>query len=66
MATRGRRATGAVVREAATGEVLLELGESIGVATNNVAEYSRPDGRAYRRRPTSVQSRSRCGWTPSL
>ncbi len=30
---------GAVVREAATGEVLLELGESIGVATNNVAEY---------------------------
>lgn len=31
---------GAVVREAATGEVLVELGESIGVATNNVAEYS--------------------------
>ncbi|MBX6748879.1 MAG: bifunctional RNase H/acid phosphatase [Micromonosporaceae bacterium] len=30
---------GAVVREAATGEVLVELGESIGVATNNVAEY---------------------------
>ena len=30
---------GAVVREAATGEVLLELGERIGVATNNVAEY---------------------------
>ena len=30
---------GAVVREAATGEVLLELGESIGQATNNVAEY---------------------------
>lgn len=31
---------GAVVREAGTGEVLVELGESIGVATNNVAEYS--------------------------
>lgn len=31
---------GAVVREAATGEVLVERGESIGVATNNVAEYS--------------------------
>src|SRR5512139_357431 len=31
---------GAVVREAATGEVLLEAGEAIGVATNNVAEYS--------------------------
>jgi probable phosphoglycerate mutase len=30
---------GAVVREAATGEVLLEVGESIGAATNNVAEY---------------------------
>ncbi len=30
---------GAVVREAATGEVLLELGERIGEATNNVAEY---------------------------
>jgi probable phosphoglycerate mutase len=31
---------GALVREAATGEVLVEMGESIGVATNNVAEYS--------------------------
>jgi broad specificity phosphatase PhoE/ribonuclease HI len=31
---------GAVVREAATGEVLLERAESLGVATNNVAEYS--------------------------
>ncbi|WP_328466708.1 bifunctional RNase H/acid phosphatase [Actinoplanes sp. NBC_00393] len=31
---------GAVVREAATGEVLLERYESLGVATNNVAEYS--------------------------
>jgi probable phosphoglycerate mutase len=28
------------VREAATGEVLVEIGEGIGVATNNVAEYS--------------------------
>jgi probable phosphoglycerate mutase len=31
---------GALVREAATGEVLVEISESIGVATNNVAEYS--------------------------
>jgi broad specificity phosphatase PhoE/ribonuclease HI len=31
---------GAVVREAATGEVLLERAESLGVTTNNVAEYS--------------------------
>jgi ribonuclease H / adenosylcobalamin/alpha-ribazole phosphatase len=31
---------GAVVREAATGEVLLETAKSIGTATNNVAEYS--------------------------
>jgi probable phosphoglycerate mutase len=30
---------GAVVREAATGEVLLERAEALGVATNNVAEY---------------------------
>ncbi len=31
---------GAVVKEAATGEVLLERAESLGVTTNNVAEYS--------------------------
>jgi broad specificity phosphatase PhoE/ribonuclease HI len=31
---------GAVVREASTGEVLVEKAEPIGVATNNVAEYS--------------------------
>lgn len=31
---------GAVVREAATGEVLLERYSSLGVATNNFAEYS--------------------------
>jgi ribonuclease H / adenosylcobalamin/alpha-ribazole phosphatase len=31
---------GAVVREAGTGEVLVERAEAIGVATNNVAEYS--------------------------
>jgi probable phosphoglycerate mutase len=30
---------GAVVRDAATGEVLVERAEGIGVATNNVAEY---------------------------
>jgi len=33
---------GAVVLDAATGEVLAELRESIGRATNNVAEYSGP------------------------
>jgi probable phosphoglycerate mutase len=31
---------GAVVRDAATGEVLAEVSESLGRATNNVAEYS--------------------------
>ena len=31
---------GAVVREAATGEILLERAEALGVTTNNVAEYS--------------------------
>jgi len=31
---------GAVVRDATTGEVLAEASESIGRATNNVAEYS--------------------------
>jgi ribonuclease H / adenosylcobalamin/alpha-ribazole phosphatase len=31
---------GAVVLDAATGEVLAELRQSIGLATNNVAEYS--------------------------
>ena len=31
---------GAVVRDAVTGEVLAEVHESIGQATNNVAEYS--------------------------
>lgn len=31
---------GAVVRDAATGEVLAELGDFLGRATNNVAEYS--------------------------
>ena len=31
---------GAVVRDAVTGEVLAEVHESIGHATNNVAEYS--------------------------
>ncbi len=30
---------GAVVRESATGQILLERCEAIGVATNNVAEY---------------------------
>src|SRR5207342_3747019 len=30
---------GALVRDAVTGEVLAEVSEAIGVATNNVAEY---------------------------
>jgi ribonuclease H / adenosylcobalamin/alpha-ribazole phosphatase len=35
----GPAAYGALIRDAATGEVLAERGESIGSATNNVAEY---------------------------
>lgn len=35
----GPAAYGALVRDAATGEVLATRGETIGVATNNVAEY---------------------------
>ncbi|HET7475800.1 MAG TPA: bifunctional RNase H/acid phosphatase [Dermatophilaceae bacterium] len=35
----GRAGCGAVVRDAATGEVLAQRAESIGFATNNVAEY---------------------------
>src|SRR6266436_1305582 len=36
----GAAGYGAVVRDATTGEVLAEVSESIGRATNNVAEYS--------------------------
>ncbi len=36
----GPAAYGALVREAATGEVLIELADHLGVATNNVAEYT--------------------------
>ncbi|HET6937144.1 MAG TPA: bifunctional RNase H/acid phosphatase [Nocardioides sp.] len=36
----GPAAYGAVLRDAATGEVIAEDGTTIGVATNNVAEYS--------------------------
>jgi len=36
----GPAAYGAVVREAATGEVLTELADHLGVTTNNVAEYT--------------------------
>ena len=36
----GTAGYGAVVRDAVTGEVLAELNEAIGRATNNVAEYS--------------------------
>jgi broad specificity phosphatase PhoE/ribonuclease HI len=35
----GPAAYGAVVRDAATGEVLAEVAEALGTATNNVAEY---------------------------
>ena len=35
----GPAAYGALVKVASTGEVLAEIGETIGVATNNVAEY---------------------------
>ena len=36
----GNAAYGAVLKDADTGEVIAERGERIGVATNNVAEYS--------------------------
>ena len=36
----GPAAYGAVLKDAVTGEVLAEDGTTIGVATNNVAEYS--------------------------
>ena len=36
----GPAAYGAVVREAATGEVLVELADHLGHTTNNVAEYT--------------------------
>jgi ribonuclease HI len=36
----GTAGYGAVVKDGVTGEVLAELGEAIGRATNNVAEYS--------------------------
>jgi broad specificity phosphatase PhoE/ribonuclease HI len=36
----GPAAYGAVVRDPATGEVLVELADHLGVATNNVAEYT--------------------------
>ncbi len=35
----GRAAYGAVLKDAATGEVIAEAGETIGIASNNVAEY---------------------------
>lgn len=35
----GPAAFGSLVRDAITGQVLVELGESVGIATNNVAEY---------------------------
>jgi broad specificity phosphatase PhoE/ribonuclease HI len=35
----GPAAFGSLVRDAVTGQVLVELAESVGIATNNVAEY---------------------------
>ena len=35
----GPAAFGSLVRDAVTGQVLVELAESVGTATNNVAEY---------------------------
>ncbi|MBO9524257.1 MAG: bifunctional RNase H/acid phosphatase [Nocardioidaceae bacterium] len=35
----GKAAYGAVLKDARTGDVLAEIGETIGIATNNVAEY---------------------------
>jgi broad specificity phosphatase PhoE/ribonuclease HI len=36
----GPASYGALIRDAATGDVIAQVGETIGVATNNVAEYS--------------------------
>ena len=36
----GPAAYGALVRDAATGEVIAQSGKTLGIATNNVAEYS--------------------------
>jgi ribonuclease H / adenosylcobalamin/alpha-ribazole phosphatase len=36
----GPAAYGALVRDGATGEVLAQVGQTLGIATNNVAEYS--------------------------
>jgi len=35
----GPAAFGSLVRDAVTGQVLVEVAESVGIATNNVAEY---------------------------
>jgi len=35
----GPAAFGSLVRDALTGQILVEIGESVGIATNNVAEY---------------------------
>jgi probable phosphoglycerate mutase len=35
----GPAAFGSIVRDALTGQILVEVGESVGIATNNVAEY---------------------------
>jgi probable phosphoglycerate mutase len=54
-----------VVRDAATGEVLAEVAEPIGTATNNVAEYrGRVAGLAAAGEIDPGRS-SRYAWTPS-
>ena len=52
----GPAAYGAVLRDADTGAVIAEEGTTIGIATNNVAEY-----RAHRRAPARGDRRARGG-----
>ena len=65
--SRASARTGALVADARTGEVLAEVcAESIGTATNNVAEYLRPGGRPGAPRPSSRRAPTwRSGWIPS-
>ena len=57
---------GALIRDADTGEVIAEAAESIGHATNNVAEYrGLIAGLELYHRAHARRRCSRCGWTPS-
>ena len=55
---------GALVRDARTGEVLAEMAESVGRATNNVAEYSGLVAACGRPPTWPLALTSRSGWTP--